>query len=35
MPGLAWQDESRNQALMVVSGSLDITILEEIASGLK
>lgn len=35
MPGLAWQDESQNQALMVVSGSLDVSILKDIASGIK
>ncbi len=35
MPGLAWQNESQNQALMVVSGSLDASILKDIASGLK
>ncbi len=35
MPGLAWQDESQNQALMVVSGNLDISNLKEIVSGLK
>lgn len=35
MPGLAWQGESQNQALMVVSGSLDVSILKDIASGLK
>ncbi len=35
MPGLAWQDENQNQALMVVSGSLDVSMLEEIASAYK
>lgn len=35
MPGLAWQDENQNQALMVVYGSLDLAILKNIASGIK
>lgn len=35
MPGLAWQKDSRNQALMITSGILDISELEIIAGGIN
>jgi hypothetical protein len=35
MPGLVWQDENQYQALIVVFGSLDVSNLKDIASGLK
>jgi len=35
MPGLAWQKDNRNQALMVTSGILDISELEVIAGGIN